>query len=249
MKFTVPSGPETIGPATGALLSNVQTNVPPEVAWLASIPAACAAAPLGVEVAVGVGVIVGHAGHTGAVDPTDTGTGSAVMPPELTLMQAHPSFRPVYRPPLLVEGGNKTAGELGGLLFEVQSVEGALVISAYVICWPFFNIPCALKLAVEPLVGMLAPVACAHAVGVGVGPEVFVGVTVGGGGPGQMFIPTRAKPGDGLAVGHSPGMKTPLLLNEPKQLFPPPQLAIVTARTNTATGATTSHSFHRIIEH
>ena len=64
-----------------------------------------------------------------------------------------------------------------------------------------------------------------------------------------MFIPVSAKPGDGLAVGHSPAMNTPLLLKDPKHVLPPPQLAIVTPRTNTATGASTSHSFHRNIEH
>jgi hypothetical protein len=44
-------------------------------------------------------------------------------------------------------------------------------------------------------------------------------------------------------------MNWPLLLNDPKQVDPPPQLAIVTPSTNTATGATTSHNFHRNIEH
>jgi hypothetical protein len=64
-----------------------------------------------------------------------------------------------------------------------------------------------------------------------------------------MLIPASANPGEGLAVGQRPAMKIPLLLKEPKHVFPPPQLAIVTPRTNAATGTTTSQSFHRNIEH
>jgi hypothetical protein len=86
-----------------------------------------------------------------------------------------------------------------------------------------------------------------HAVGVGVGAPDAVGVGVGGGGPWQMVIPASENPGEGLAVGQRPATNTPLLLKEPKQLLPPPQLAIVTPRTNAATGRTTNHNFHRNI--
>ncbi|HEY2486034.1 MAG TPA: hypothetical protein VGI36_12855 [Candidatus Binataceae bacterium] len=88
-----------------------------------------------------------------------------------------------------------------------------------------------------------------HAVGVGVGAPEAVGVGVGGGGPWQMLMPASANAGEGLAVGQRPATNIPLLLKDPKQLLPPPQLAIVTPRTNTPTGRTTNHSFHRNIEH
>jgi hypothetical protein len=88
-----------------------------------------------------------------------------------------------------------------------------------------------------------------HAVGVGVGAPDAVGVGVGGGGPWQMLMPANANAGEGLAVGQRPATNIPLLLKDPKQLLPPPQLAIVTPRTNTPTGRTTNQSFHRNIEH
>jgi hypothetical protein len=88
-----------------------------------------------------------------------------------------------------------------------------------------------------------------HAVGVGVGTPDAVGVGVAGGGPWQMLMAASANAGEGLAVGQTPATNLPLLLKEPKQLFPPPQLASVTPRTNTAIGRTTNHNFHRNIEH
>jgi hypothetical protein len=111
------------------------------------------------------------------------------------------------------------------------------------------NTAWALKLIETPLPETAVLVAIAHAVGVAVGAPDLVGVGVGGGGPGQMLIAARAKPGEGLAVGQRPAINTPLLLKDPKQVLPLLQLATATPRTNTATGATTSHSFHRNIEH
>src|SRR5579885_1668533 len=251
MKTALPSAGVRIGPATGACASKVQRTVPPEESFSVEAPDACdAVPPFGVDVAVGVavGVSVGQAGQDADGVPTDTVIGCPLMPPELTLMHAHPLFSPVYWPPLLVDGGWSTCGPPTGLLFAVHNVLGAFVMSASVVCLPLTRTPCALKLIDTPLPLTPVLVACGQAVGGGVGPEVFVGVGVGGGGPGQMLIAVRANPGDGLAVGHSPAMKKPCALKLPKHPPPPPQLAIRVPSTNIATGATTSHNFHRNIE-
>lgn len=126
----------------------------------------------------------------------------------------------------------------------------ALVMSVNVVCLPLTRIPWALKFIETPLPDTAVLVAIGeHAVGVGVGAPDAVGVGVGGGGPWQMLMPASANAGEGLAVGQRPATNIPLLLKDPKQLLPPPQLAIVTPRTNTPTGRTTNHSFHRNIEH
>ena len=135
-------------------------------------------------------------------------------------------------------------------MFEVQSVLTELVISVKVVCEPLTRTAWALKLIDTPLPVTAVLVAIgAHAVGVGVGAPDLVGVAVAGGGPWQIVIACSEKAGDGLEVGHSPAINTPLLLKDPKHVLPLPQLAIVTPRTNTATGAITSHSFQRNIKH
>lgn len=63
-----------------------------------------------------------------------------------------------------------------------------------------------------------------------------------------MLMAERAKPGEGLALGHRPTTKKPWLLKLPKHPPPPPQLAISALSTKTATGPITSHGFHRNIE-
>ncbi len=63
-----------------------------------------------------------------------------------------------------------------------------------------------------------------------------------------MLMAESENPGDGVELGQSPAMNCPLLLNPPKHPPPPLQLASVVPSTNTATGAITSHNFHRNIE-
>src|SRR5208282_3813768 len=103
MKLTLPSGPATIGPAAGAFASNVHSIVLVEELFSElALDSGAATEPLGVAVAVAVGVRVGHAGHalTGVATPMPIG--GPFIPPELTLMQAHPVRRPVYTPPFPV---------------------------------------------------------------------------------------------------------------------------------------------------
>src|SRR5581483_7326127 len=130
MKFALPSGPATMGPFTGDRPSNVQRTVPPKVCSDETSGGDAGAEALGVAVGVAVGVRVGHGGHCAAGVVTETVTGCALIPPELTLIQAHPWLRPVYRPPSPVDGASSTGGPPAGLLFAVHSVLTALVMSA-----------------------------------------------------------------------------------------------------------------------
>src|SRR5579885_426706 len=130
MKFTLPSGSATIGPVTGDRASKVQRTVPPEVCPDETSACDAAAEAFGVAVGVAVGVRVGHGGHPAAGVVTETVTGCALIPPELTMIQAHPWFRPVYTPPSPVDGASRTGGPPAGLLFAVHSVLTALVMSA-----------------------------------------------------------------------------------------------------------------------
>src|SRR5215469_15235647 len=98
MKLALPSGPKTIGPATGAFPSKVQRTVA-LVERCSSTTDICAGA------AVGVGVRVAHAGQESELTPTPTVTGCELIPLELALIQAQPSLRPVYCPPWLLVGG------------------------------------------------------------------------------------------------------------------------------------------------
>src|SRR5262249_62119002 len=110
MKSAVPSGPETIGPATGAPPSKVHRTVALGL-FCPSALEICAAA------VVGVGVTVGHGGQEPELTPTPTVIGWDVIPLEVALIQAQPSIRQVCCPPWLMVGGFCTFVRTGwGLL-------------------------------------------------------------------------------------------------------------------------------------
>jgi hypothetical protein len=97
MKLALPSGPETIGPATGAFALKVHRTVALELLCPSALEICAAAA--------GVGVTVAHAGQEPELTPTPTVIGLDVIPLEVALIQAQPSLRPVYCPPWLLVGG------------------------------------------------------------------------------------------------------------------------------------------------
>src|SRR5215472_1786916 len=134
MKSAVPSGPQTIGPATGAFPLKVHRTVALGL-FCPSVLEICA------EAMVGVAVTVGHGGQEPELTPTPTVIGWDVIPLEVALIQAQPSFRPVYCPPWLLVGGCSTCVPPGGLLLEVQRVLMEFVMSAKVVCLPLTSTP------------------------------------------------------------------------------------------------------------